>query len=107
MNVLIIGGGISGVSAAKVVLKEGHNAIILENTAELGGTMARIANCRIGFKTFFDEIKDQPGLRVIKGASITAAQRKGDVFSVTLSDGEVLEAGQGDRGLRPFPLRSC
>lgn len=104
MNVLIIGGGISGVSAAKVVLKEGHNAIILENTAELGGTMARIANCRIGFKTFFDEIKDQPGLRVIKGASITAAQRKGDAFSVTLSDGEVLEV---DRvivasGLSPY-----
>ncbi len=60
MNVLIIGGGISGISAAKVVLKEGHNAVILENTPELGGTMARIANCRIGFKTFYDEIKDDP-----------------------------------------------
>lgn len=92
MNVLIIGGGISGISAAKVVLKEGHNAIVLENTAELGGTMARIANCRIGFKTFFDEIRDEPNLRVLKGASVTAAQRRADAFSVTLSDGEVLEA---------------
>jgi len=104
MNVLIIGGGISGVSAAKVVLKEGHGAIILENTPELGGTMARIANCRIGFKTFFDEIKDDPDLRVIRDASITATQRKGDIFSVTLSNGEVLEA---DRvivaaGLTPY-----
>ena len=59
MNVLILGGGISGVSAAKVVLKEGHRAIILESTPELGGTMARIANCRIGFKTF-STIKGPP-----------------------------------------------
>ncbi len=104
MNVLIIGGGISGVSAAKVVLKEGHNAVIVENAPELGGTMARIANCRIGFKTFFDEIRDEPRLRVIRDASITAAQRKGDAFSVTLSNGEALEA---DRvivaaGLSPY-----
>ncbi len=104
MNVLIIGGGISGISAAKVVLKEGHNAVILENTPELGGTMARIANCRIGFKTFFDEIKDDPRLRVIRDASITSAQKKGDIFAVTLSDSTVIEA---DRvivasGLSPY-----
>ncbi len=92
MNVLILGGGISGVSAAKVVLKEGHRAIILESTPELGGTMARIANCRIGFKTFFDEIKDHPNLEVIRGASVTAARKEADGFSVTLSDGEVVEA---------------
>jgi len=92
VNVLILGGGISGVSAAKVVLKEGHRAIILESTPELGGTMARIANCRIGFKTFFDEIKDHPNLQVIRGASVTAARKEADGFSVTLSDGEVVEA---------------
>ncbi len=104
MNVLILGGGISGVSAAKVVLKEGHRAIVLESTEELGGTMARIANCRIGFKTFFDEIKDEPNLQIIRGASVTAAQREADGFSVTLSDGKVVEA---DRvivaaGLSPY-----
>ncbi|HOW54447.1 MAG TPA: FAD-dependent oxidoreductase [Syntrophorhabdaceae bacterium] len=104
MNVLVIGGGISGISAAKVVLKEGHNAIILENTPELGGTMARIANCRIGFKTFFDEIKDDPRLRVIRDASITSVQKKGGAFTVALSDSTVIEA---DRvivasGLSPY-----
>ena len=88
MNVLIIGGGISGVSAAKVVLKEGHSAVILESTPELGGTMARIANCRIGFKTFYDEIKDDPRLRVVRGASIADVKKAGDGFSVTLTNGE-------------------
>ena len=62
MNVLIIGGGIGGISAAKVALKENHTVTILESSAEPGGIMARIANCRIGFKTFFDEIRDNPRL---------------------------------------------
>lgn len=92
MNVLIIGGGISGISAAKVVLKEGHNAIILENAPDLGGTMARIANCRIGFKTFYDEIKDEPKLKIVRGASIIAAERSGGTFSVSLSNGDTLMA---------------
>ncbi len=90
MNVLIIGGGISGISAAKVVLKEGHNAVVLENTPELGGTMARIANCRIGFKTFYDEIKDDPRLRVIRDTSITDVKKSGAEFAVTLTNGESL-----------------
>jgi len=90
MNILIIGGGISGISAAKVVLKEGHNAVILESTPELGGTMARIANCRIGFKTFYDEIKDDPRLRVIREASIADVKKNGAGFAVTLTNGEAL-----------------
>lgn len=90
MNVLIIGGGISGISAAKVVLKEGHNAVVLESTPELGGTMARIANCRIGFKTFYDEIKDDPRLRVIRDAAIADVKKDGTGFAVTLTNGEAL-----------------
>ncbi len=37
MNVVIVGGGISGVSAAKVLLKSGHRATILEQTDAPGG----------------------------------------------------------------------
>ncbi len=104
MNVLIVGAGISGISAAKVVLKEGHSAVILESTPEPGGTMARIANCRIGFKTFYDEIRDDPRLRVINNVSIADAKRSGNGFSVTLTNGENLNA---DRvimatGLSPY-----
>ena len=61
MNVLIVGGGISGISAAKVLLKSGHRATILEQTDAPGGLMAKIANCRVGFKTFFAEITECPG----------------------------------------------
>src|SRR5664280_2815425 len=87
MNVLIIGGGISGISAAKVILKEGHHVTILESAPEPGGLMARIANCRVGFKTFFDEMRDDPNLTVIKEAAIKTVEKKGAAFNVTHEDG--------------------
>ncbi len=104
MNVVIVGGGISGISAAKVVLKEGHHATIIESTAEPGGLMARIANCRVGFKTFYDEIRMHPRLTVINEGRITAVEKKGEVFFLTLDNGQSVA---GDRvviaaGLTPY-----
>lgn len=104
MKILVIGGGISGISAAKVALAEKHDVTILESAPEPGGLMARIANCRVGFKTFFDEIRDSSRLAVLKGARIAAVGREGGRFSVTLEDGRTLPA---DRvivatGLTPY-----
>jgi heterodisulfide reductase subunit A-like polyferredoxin len=104
MNILIIGGGISGISAAKIALRENHNVTILESEPQPGGLMARIANCRVGFKSFFDEIQDKSRLSVISNASIAAAVRDENGFSVRLEDGQDLTA---DRiiiaaGLSPY-----
>ena len=104
MNVVIVGGGISGISAAKVILKAGHHATIIESTAAPGGLMARIANCRVGFKTFYDEIRMHPHLTVINEGRITAVEKKGEVFFVTLENGQCVA---GDRvviaaGLTPY-----
>ncbi len=92
MNILIIGGGISGISAAKVALQENNNVTILESTQELGGTMARIANCRVGFKTFFDEIRDNPRLSVIPDSIIKTVNRKDGGFDITFENGRALSA---------------
>jgi len=104
MKILVIGGGISGISVAKVALGEKHDVTILESTPEPGGLMARIANCRVGFKTFFDEIRDNERLSVIRDAKITKVDKTDKTFTVTLEDGRSLTA---DRviiatGLTPF-----
>ncbi len=80
MNILIIGGGISGISTAKVALKEQHNVTVLDCAPEPGGLMARIANCRIGFKTFFDEIKEKKNLKVITGTNIVTVDKIGGKY---------------------------
>jgi len=104
MNILIIGGGISGISAAKVALGEKHTVTILESTHEPGGLMARIANCRVGFKTFFDEIRDNEKLSVIRNARIAKVDKTDKTWTVALDDGQALTA---DRviiatGLTPY-----
>ncbi|NLW34976.1 FAD-dependent oxidoreductase [Syntrophorhabdus aromaticivorans] len=104
MNILVVGGGISGISAAKVALREGHDVTVIECTGEPGGLMARIANCRVGFKTFFDEIRDKPRLTVIRDARIAKVEKRENVFTVILEDGQSIRA---DRviiaaGLSPY-----
>ena len=104
MNILIVGGGISGISAAKVALKGNHNVTILECAAEPGGLMEKIANCRVGFKTFFDEIRHDPKLTVIKGGKIIGVEKRDGMFEVKLESGNSIYA---DRvivatGLSPF-----
>jgi heterodisulfide reductase subunit A-like polyferredoxin len=66
--------------------------------------MARIANCRVGFKTFFDEIRDNERLTVIRDARITRVERTEKGFTVSLEDGRSEKA---DRviiatGLTPY-----
>ncbi len=104
MKILIVGGGISGISAAKVALKQKHDVTILESAAEPGGLMARIANCRVGFKTFLDEIKNDPRLTIIRQAAITAVEKKENRFIVSLEDGQTLTADKViiATGLSPY-----
>jgi len=104
MNIVIIGGGISGISAAKVALGEKHDVTILESTPEPGGLMARIANCRVGFKTFFDEIRDNEKLSIISDAKVAKVDKTDKTWTLTLDDGQALTA---DRviiatGLTPY-----
>lgn len=104
MNVLIVGGGISGISAAKVALREGHTVTIVECAPEPGGLMARIANCRVGFKSFFDEIKEKSRLTVIRDATITGVTRQDKGFTVALADGQKISADKVviAAGLSPY-----
>ena len=92
MNLLVIGGGISGISAAKVLLKGGHKVIILEQADAPGGLMEKIANCRVGFKTFFAEIQNNPGLEVITGSRIVDVDKLYEKSLVTLETGRLIEA---------------
>ena len=104
MNILVIGGGISGISAAKVGLAAKHNVTILESTPEPGGLMARIANCRVGFKTFFDEIRNNEHLTLIGDAKIAKVDKKDKAFVITLEDGRTLSADKViiATGLTPY-----
>jgi ferredoxin/thioredoxin reductase len=66
--------------------------------------MARIANCRIGFKTFFDEIRDNPRLTVVRKGKIVSVDKQDNLFAVTLEDGLMLTTDRViiSTGLSPY-----
>ncbi len=103
MNVLVVGGGISGISAAKVLLKTGHKVTILEKEEKPGGLMDQIANCRVGFKTFLDEIGDHKNLTLINRERVNEVDRLYKKFLVSLEGGDLIEAESViiTAGLRP------
>ena len=54
---LVVGGGIAGISAARALLRWGEEVIIVEKEEKLGGLMSQIANCCVSFQTLFPEIE--------------------------------------------------
>ena len=104
MNVVIVGGGISGISAAKVILKEGHK----RRRGRSGGRPRRPhgAHCQLPGRLQGVPRRDKrhPGLTVISGARIVSAQRRNGGFSLILSDGRAIDADKVvvATGLSPY-----
>jgi NAD-dependent dihydropyrimidine dehydrogenase PreA subunit len=67
-------------------------ATIIESAAAPGGLMARIANCRVGFSTFYDEIGSDPRLTVINDGNIAAVEKKDGEFRIALENGRSVSA---------------
>ncbi|RLA97602.1 MAG: hypothetical protein DRG32_03295 [Deltaproteobacteria bacterium] len=74
MRVLVVGGGIAGISAARALLRWGEEVIIVEKEEKLGGLMSQIANCSVSFQTLFPEIEGERNLRIF-----TSARAEGSV----------------------------
>jgi len=92
MRVLVVGGGIAGISAARALLRWGEEVIIVEKEEKLGGLMSQIANCRISFQTLFSEIEGERNLHIFTSSGIEEVKEERDGFRVLLKGGEELRA---------------
>jgi NADPH-dependent 2,4-dienoyl-CoA reductase/sulfur reductase-like enzyme len=55
-KVMVVGGGVSGMMAAQILVQRGHDVTLYEKSASLGGQLAEI--CNLPFKTDMREYKD-------------------------------------------------
>ncbi len=92
MRVLVVGGGIAGVSAARALLRWGEEVIIVEKEEKLGGLMSQIANCRVSFWILFSEIEGERNLRIFTASRIEEVREEGEGFRVLLDSGEEVRA---------------
>lgn len=95
-NVVVIGGGVAGMSAASKLRQLGHPVILIEQAPELGG---HVKNWYKVFPDFTDaeeilaKLKgDLLGTKVLTNTTVTGIEGESPVFKVFTSQGEIIEA---------------
>ncbi|HIE32474.1 MAG TPA: hydrogenase iron-sulfur subunit [Thermodesulfobacteriaceae bacterium] len=97
-TVLVIGGGVAGMTAALEVAKAGHQAIIVEKENELGGFVAKM-KAQIKAEAPFDglsepvtnrlisEVQNNENITVYTGSQVTSIKGAPGLFRVTIKKG--------------------
>ncbi|MCR4427769.1 MAG: FAD-dependent oxidoreductase [Caldiserica bacterium] len=96
---LVIGGGISGMTAALGLADQGFEVVLVEKEPELGGNARHIAFKKDGspFKPFLDElrekVKNHERVKVFTNVQVENSEGYVGNFKTTLSNGEIIEHG--------------
>ncbi len=75
-KVLVIGGGIAGLSAAQALAGMGLEVVLVEKTKQLGGLLNRVNRLETGrdakeaIAEIIDDVKSKPGIRCLTGARV-------------------------------------
>jgi quinone-modifying oxidoreductase subunit QmoB len=103
-RILVVGGGVSGMTAALEAARAGYEAVIVEKSGALGGWAAQLHRripdrepfkdpMETGVKALIGEINSTPRIKVHLNATISETAGAPGRFKATLSDGAVEEAG--------------
>ena len=117
-SVLVIGGGVAGMTAALGAARAGVRAILVEKTPRLGGFAARLWRQiptrppyreleEPGVGALISEVASEPGIETLTGAEVQRISGQPGRFEVTIRrDGELTSATVGAivlaTGWRPF-----
>lgn len=95
-NIVIVGGGIAGMEAAKALLSLGHVPIIVESSRKLGGHVAswyKLFTDMSSAKNLASRLEaDIAGARILTDTRIISLNRLADGYSLKLSNGSVVNA---------------
>jgi quinone-modifying oxidoreductase subunit QmoB len=114
--ILVIGGGAAGLEAALDAAGAGHEVLLVEKEAELGGNMAKWSKTvpssppyhdleDVSISDSIEKVKANPGIRVFCNTVVTKTAGAPGMFDVTLSDGSVHRVGSIvlAAGWKPYP----
>jgi len=90
-TIMVVGGGIAGVSAALEAAEAGYDVVLLEKSPVLGGRVAqlnryfpKLCHPTCGLEINFQRIKKNPRLRVFTMAAVDAVAGEKGNFTVTV-----------------------
>ncbi len=90
-NALVIGGGLSGMSAAKALASQGYNVNMIERNETLGGQAQHLyqtskgESIQAGLATLVKEVETESRIRVLTGSELTAVEGFVGNFDSTVS----------------------
>lgn len=95
-NIVIIGGGLAGMEAAKALLSLGHTPILVEASKELGGHVAswhKLFPDMSSAKDLVNKLRSEIiGANIFLGTKVISLNRLADGYSLKLSNGIVVNA---------------
>lgn len=95
-NIVIIGGGIAGMEAAKALLSLGHTPMLVESSLKLGGHVAcwhRLFPDMSSAKNLVARLESEiKGATILLGTKVISINRLADGYSLKLSNGNVVNA---------------
>lgn len=93
-DILVVGGGISGLTAALETAKAGYRAVLVEKEDKLGGFLARMKKrvtapykelTETGADELIQAVEDNPSITVYKGAKVEKISGGPGLFEVEIS----------------------
>jgi len=104
-DILILGGGISGIQSAIKSARAGYRVLLVEKEKKLGGWLNRLhdiipvsggkeTNLQIFLQEKGEEINSIPGIKVLTGTTISAISGEPGAFSVEINQGGQLTGHQ-------------
>jgi quinone-modifying oxidoreductase subunit QmoB len=117
-TVLVVGGGITGLTAALDVAKAGQKVVLVEKESRLGGFAAKLYKQfpkrppyrdleETGVQALIAEVENHPGIEVMKGATVSKMSGQPGKYEVSIqANGSVKELVAGAvvlaTGWRPY-----
>jgi quinone-modifying oxidoreductase subunit QmoB len=105
-TILVVGGGIAGMTAALSAADAGQKVVLVEKDAQLGGFVNRLYK-KIPTGTYFNkplivdtdiaktvsEVESNPNIKVYKSTTVSKTDGQPGLYDVTLSNGETMKIG--------------
>ena len=96
---LVIGGGVSGMTAARTISQAGFETVLIEKSAELGGNLTHLTktlwgeDAQVFLKELIAQVSEDPNITIFKETEVSEVEGFVGSFKTTLSNGEVVEHG--------------
>jgi quinone-modifying oxidoreductase subunit QmoB len=97
--IMVVGGGIAGLTAALEAAEAGYEVVLVEKEAHLGGSLARVQKhfpthapytdlVETGLKDKIERVKNNPGITVYVSTTIAKTDGQPGAFDITLRNSE-------------------